>query len=145
VAVDDCERIRPGLVAQPVNTASSLAYCAAGAWVIQRAPGDGLCRLLGSASVAAGVGSILYHGPGGRTSRRLHDGSAVVLTGAIIAVLARRPAGGRAVAAVGCLAAGGAMHGASRSGRPLCRPDSVFQGHAAWHVLTAVAVVLAAG
>jgi predicted membrane channel-forming protein YqfA (hemolysin III family) len=28
---------------------------------------------------------------------------------------------------------------ASKTGGPLCRPDSVWQGHAAWHVLSAIA------
>src|SRR5207253_1750779 len=112
---------------------------------LRRARGDRRGRLLGTAAVAAGVGSVLYHGPGGLASRRLHDGSAVLLVGAIVAALARRPVGGRATAVVACLAAGGAMHAASRTGRPFCRPDSLFQGHAAWHLLTAAAVVLAAG
>ncbi|MGH8978237.1 MAG: hypothetical protein ACRDV7_09205, partial [Acidimicrobiia bacterium] len=30
-----------------------------------------------------------------------------------------------------------------RTGGPLCRPDSVLQAHAAWHVLTAAAVACA--
>jgi hypothetical protein len=144
VAVDDCERIRPGLVAQPVNTMSSLAYCAAGAWVLLQAPMNRPRLALGAAAVAAGLGSALYHGPGGQACRRLHDGSAVLLTGAIAASLPRRPTARRA-ATVGCLLAGSAVHAASRSGRPLCRPDSIIQGHALWHVLTAAAVVLAAG
>jgi hypothetical protein len=32
----------------------------------------------------------------------------------------------------------------TRSGAPLCRPDSVFQGHAVWHVLAALALWLLA-
>lgn len=32
----------------------------------------------------------------------------------------------------------------SRTGEVLCRPDSVLQGHAAWHILVAVSVVLTA-
>ena len=30
----------------------------------------------------------------------------------------------------------------SRTGAPLCRPDSLLQGHALWHVLTAVGAAL---
>jgi hypothetical protein len=30
----------------------------------------------------------------------------------------------------------------SRTGAPLCRPDSLLQGHAVWHVLTAVGAAL---
>ena len=32
----DCERLHDGLIAQPVNTASALAYVAVGAWLIGR-------------------------------------------------------------------------------------------------------------
>ena len=38
LAWSDCERVRPGFIAQPVNTWSSLAYCVAGAWIIARGP-----------------------------------------------------------------------------------------------------------
>ena len=42
---------------------------------------------------------------------------------------------------VGCeLGAGGGGRG--RSGSPLCDPDSVVQLHGAWHVLSALAVVV---
>lgn len=60
LALADCEHVRGGLVGQPANAASCLAYLGAGAALVARA---------------------------------------------------RR--------------------------RPLCRPDSLLQGHAAWHVLTA--------
>jgi len=32
----------------------------------------------------------------------------------------------------------------SRSGRPLCDPDTMFTGHAGWHVLIALAAMVAA-
>jgi hypothetical protein len=32
------------------------------------------------------------------------------------------------------------VHVASRTGGPLCRPDSRLQGHAAWHALSALAL-----
>jgi hypothetical protein len=34
----------------------------------------------------------------------------------------------------------GGLHVASRTGGPLCRPDSRLQGHAAWHALSALAL-----
>ncbi len=34
----------------------------------------------------------------------------------------------------------GGLHVASRTGGPLCRPGSRFQGHAAWHTLSALAL-----
>ena len=30
----------------------------------------------------------------------------------------------------------------TRTGAPLCRPGSVFRGHGAWHILTAIAIAL---
>ncbi|MFM2438871.1 MAG: hypothetical protein RLZ55_1696 [Actinomycetota bacterium] len=42
--------------------------------------------------------------------------------------------------AAGLLAAGAAVFALSRTGGPLCRPDSLLQGHAFWHVATAAAL-----
>ena len=144
VACDDCERIRPGLIAQPVNTASSVALCIAGAALLHRRahrPG----RALGLLAIAAGLGSVAYHGPGGRTSRIAHDASAVALAAGVVATLVvNPPRAARRVTSAGLFAAGAAVHRASRTGRLLCRPDSVLQGHALWHVLTAAAVVAVA-
>ena len=32
------------------------------------------------------------------------------------------------------------INGLSRTGGPLCRPESLLQGHAAWHVLSAASL-----
>lgn len=45
-------------------------------------------------------------------------------------------------AGLGALALGVAIFSVSRTGGPLCDPDSWFQGHGVWHVLTAVALAL---
>jgi hypothetical protein len=149
VARSDCERIRPGLLAQPVNAVSSLAYCAVGAWVWHRSqpqPTAGW-RIVAAASVAVGLGSAAYHGPGGRGSRILHDTSNVALAIAIAAKLlsADRPPRPELlkVAAVASIS-GIAVHHASRTDRILCRPDTLLQGHAAWHLLGALAVLTTA-
>ena len=42
------------------------------------------------------------------------------------------------------LALGLAAYAAGRSGSPLCRPDSLWQYHGAWHVLSAAAAGWAA-
>ena len=146
VAFSDCERIRPGLIAQPVNTVSSLAYVVAGAVLASRARREGgpleSRRLaVAAAAVAAGLGSVLYHGPGGRWSKRAHDTAlaALVLTQGIRRLGDRRPP--RRGAAV-LTATASALHAASRTGRPLCRPDALLQGHALWHVVSALAVVV---
>ena len=145
IAVSDCERARPGLIAQPVNTVSSLAYCAAGAWVLRRP--HTLRRLaLGISAIAAGVGSVAYHGPGGRAGKLVHDSSAAALAATIAVALVTGPVSVRQrLATLGCLGAGVAVHASSRTDRVLCRPDSILQGHALWHALGAAAVLTVAG
>jgi hypothetical protein len=195
----DCERLRDGLVAQPVNSASSLAYLVVGGWLLGRArrlePGSRpLALAYGLTVLAAGAGSIDYHGPGSPVEPWLHDlgvvapllgvaagdlarlgvrpalaltGLAGSLTGAGV-LLAAVPAAavplaaGAAVTVAGlelaawrrgsghgvparrvalaALAAGAVLDVLGRTGRPLCDPDSLLQGHAAWHVLTALAL-----
>src|SRR6266550_3909435 len=49
----DCERLHDGMLAEPVNALSSLAYVAAGVYVFRRHD-----RLQGAALVAVGVGSV---------------------------------------------------------------------------------------
>lgn len=78
--------------------------------------------------------------------------SSDLLFGALIAgavvfecALARRrsaPPPGRAVAAGACFLAAFAIWIPSRTGGPLCDPDSLLQGHAAWHLLCAASVWL---
>ena len=77
----DCERLHDGLIAQPVNTASALAYVAVGAWLLGRGlrpgasgPAHPATVAFGVAVAAAGVGSVDYHGPGSPAARLLHDG-----------------------------------------------------------------------
>jgi len=146
VAVSDCEEIRPGLIAQPVNTVSSLAYCAAGGWILLRGPRTRRRSSLGIAALAAGIGSVAYHGPGGRGGKWVHDITASALGSAVTsAVMSRHMSWGRRAVTVAVMAAAAGVHASSRTDGPLCRPDSVLQGHALWHVLTAAAAVAAAG
>ena len=56
----DCEALRDGLLAQPVNSLSSLAYVAAAIVLVRRQPRH---RVPALALAAVGVGSFLYHGP----------------------------------------------------------------------------------
>jgi len=92
VAASDCERIRPGLITQPVNTATSLAYVVAGGAVAIRArqaqrAGHGVAFAgpLAGALVLNGLGSVAYHGPGGRAGKWLHD-TGLVAVNATLAV-----------------------------------------------------------
>jgi hypothetical protein len=71
-------------------------------------------------------------------------GTAVTAAVLAEAVVARRPGprGGRAgrVVVLATLAAGVAAYLLGRTGGPLCRPESLLQPHALWHLLTAAAM-----
>jgi hypothetical protein len=195
----DCERLREGLLAQPVNSASSLAYLVVGGWLLGRAgrlgPGSRpLAFAYGLTVLAAGAGSVDYHGPGSAAQPWLHDlgvvapllgvaagdlarlgvspglalaalvgslggaggllrvapgvavplvaGAGVAVAGLELAAWRRGSGRGRAAWRVGlaALAVGAAANALGRTGRPLCDPDSLLQGHAAWHLLSAVAL-----
>jgi hypothetical protein len=111
VAEGDCERCRAGLVAQPVNAASSLAFVAAGLPLV--GDRDAASRAIGWAAVAAGLGSVAYHGPGTAAGRYVHDASLLALLGLMGADDASRAAGRdvppAVVAGVPALAAIGAL------------------------------------
>jgi hypothetical protein len=150
----DCERLHDGLIAQPVNTASALAYVAVGAWLVGRGlragPGRPLA-VVGLAVVAAGMGSVDYHGPGSPAARLLHDGGLYAVVGLVAwhEVTRRVRASGagwtsrrRAAyrAALAATAAGAACWWLGRTASPWCDPDSLLQAHAAWHLLGAAAL-----
>jgi hypothetical protein len=149
----DCERLRDGLIAQPVNTASALAYVAVGAWLAGRGlragPGRGPLVAFGLAVSAAGIGSVDYHGPGSPAARLLHDGSLYLVIGLVAWWEGARWVGrgrltprGRVAyrAALALAAAGAAGWWLGRTASPWCDPDSLLQGHAAWHLLGAAAL-----
>lgn len=199
IAAGDCERCRDGVVAQPVNTVSSLAFVVAGLFVACRASTRGeACRAetaLGWSAVAAGLGSVAYHGPGTRAGQILHDASLLAMLGALVtadiartthrspppAILGAVPVGATVLAAsrwsltaqvglgaLGAVAeiarvrgsrtsastrrraatevmvasAGAIGHALGRTGGPLCRPESPWQAHAAWHTAMATVLVL---
>ena len=145
----DCERIVGAALAQPVLAVTSLAYVAAGmavlCWAMRlTAP---LAGGAGVALVAVGAGSLAYHGPQPSWAELAHDWP-IVVAGAIYAAgLARSGRRQRRpvwAAAAGVFALGLAAYAAGRSGSPLCRPDSLWQYHGAWHVLSAAAAGMAA-
>jgi hypothetical protein len=139
LGASDCEALRDGVLAQPVNSLSSLAYLAAGAYVLRRGGPAAPALALG----AVGAGSVLYHGPMPPGAQAVHDGSIVALLAAASVVAWRRRSFPRPPAlAVVALAAGIVVNLLTRSGAPLCRPDNLVQGHAGWHVLTALAAAV---
>ena len=152
----DCERLHDGLIAQPVNTASALAYVAVGAWLVGRGlrshaagrprPGP---VVFGLAVAAAGIGSVDYHGPGSPAARLLHDGGLYAVAGYVAwAEVARRVGRSRLTPrgrvayriALAATAAGLACWWAGRTASPWCDPDRLLQPHAAWHLLGAAAL-----
>ena len=147
--LSDCERMGAAGLAQPVLALTSLAYAAAGIAVLCGAiRGRGLLAgAAGAALLAVGFGSFVYHGPQPPWAGPAHDWP-IVAVGAVCAVgLARSVRGERRsvwIAAAGVFALGLAAYAAGRSGSPLCRPDSLWQYHGAWHVLSGTAAALAA-
>ena len=145
----DCERIVGAALAQPVLAVTSLAYVAAGmavlCWAMRlRAP---LAGTAGVALVAVGAGSFAYHGPQPSWAELAHDWP-IIAAGAVYAAgLARsrrRKWRSAWAAAAGVFALGLVAYAAGRSGSPLCRPDSLWQYHGAWHVLSGAAAGWAA-
>ena len=134
----DCEALRDGWLGQPVNTLSSLAYVVAGTYVLR----NGESRTLALALAAVGVGSVLYHGPMPPGAELIHDGSILALAAAGPIAWQRGLIGRPPAAALATGAAAVVVNVLTRTGAPLCRPGSLLQGHAAWHILTAVALAL---
>lgn len=69
-AAADCESIGVGLLRQPVNSLTTLAFAVAGIVVMTRRPER---RWVGIALIATGVGSFLFHGPMPGGSEWAHD------------------------------------------------------------------------
>ncbi|GFG50386.1 hypothetical protein CQY20_06830 [Mycolicibacterium agri] len=143
----DCERIVDGALAQPVLAITSLAYVVAGivvlCWTLRlRAP---LASTAGVVLVAVGVGSFAFHGPQPAWAQPAHDwpiiAAAVVYAAGFVSSRQRRRLW---AAAAAVFVFGLAAYAAGRTGSPLCRPDSLWQYHGAWHVLSAAAAACGA-
>lgn len=149
IGSSDCERIVAAALAQPVLALTSAAYLAAGliavVWAARlRAP---LSLAAGVALVAVGAGSVVYHGPQPAWAGPVHDWPIVVLgllcvAGVIRSGIRRDWSGWLMPATI--FAVGLVAYVAGRTGSPLCRPDSLWQLHGAWHVLSAAAALGAA-
>ena len=78
----DCERLRDGFLAQPVNSISSLAMVAAGVLVIawaRRRSSPGAVGYFGGLLIVTGIGSAAFHGYPGPATTWLHDASLIGL------------------------------------------------------------------
>lgn len=103
-AAADCEAISDGLIGQPVNALTSLAFVIVGIVVVR----SGESRsLLGAALLATGVGSFLFHGPMPPGSEWAHDVSLawLLVVAATTGTRWFRWAGGPAFVLLGVLAA----------------------------------------
>jgi hypothetical protein len=137
----DCEALHGGWLGQPVNCVSSLAYVGAGVYVLRRSGPGPTPVAVAAALGAVGVGSVLYHGPMPAGAEAVHDGSLIALAATIMVTAGIRRSLPRPPAvALAAFGAALAINLLTRTGAPLCRPHSLAQGHAAWHVLTATAL-----
>ncbi len=156
IGSSDCERIRDGRLAQPVNALTSLAFVAAAGVVLARTRGRdrdrrGEVLAYGTILALVGFGSVAFHGPQPPGARAMHDWPIPVLLGLAVGTpVIRRIRGqvplpgwsrsrGALLAATG--AAAGLAYAGGRTGAPTCDPDSPLQLHGAWHVLSAAGFV----
>lgn len=156
IGASDCERIREGFLAQPVNTVTSVSYVVAGAVTLARHHHGGSAqrrdvRLYSAVLALVGVGSVAFHGPQPPGARAMHDLPILALLAVALGTPALRLRRGEAVLpgwtprrggalVVGTLA-GLSAYAGGRTGSPLCAPDSVVQLHGAWHALSAATFV----
>lgn len=153
----DCEMLGDGVLAQPVAALTSLAYVAAGAvllwrWRTLTLPRRRWAMLYAGLLALVGVGSVVYHGPGGSLAGVLHDLPIVALLAQAVLVPVARAVRGRPVlvglsrhdlVTLGLVAVlAGAAYVLGRTGSPACDPEALLQLHGAWHIASAVALSL---
>ena len=132
----DCELITDGLLAQPVNAISSLAFLVSASALVR----SGL-RIHAALMAALAVGSVLFHGFPSSVSSVVHDLALLALVITVVAIVFRRPS--IALSWPMALLVGGlVVWFFSRTGGPLCDPTSTVQGHAIWHLVAAIGVTL---
>jgi predicted membrane channel-forming protein YqfA (hemolysin III family) len=89
IGESDCERIGTGVLAQPVNAISSLAFALFGLIVLfsirAQDETERINRLIfGVLMISTGIGSVLFHGPQGPSSHFLHDATILLTMTAIV-------------------------------------------------------------
>lgn len=150
----DCEHIGTGWLAQPANAASSLAYVAVGGWLLHRAaerPNDRVSLVAaGTAMAVVGRASAAYHGPQPAWGGPAHDWSIAWLVVVLIGLSVWRVTlgTGRREGVTDARRWWAACMLGRRPHRLRRGPDriaavpagSLWQPHAAWHVLSALGV-----
>ena len=131
----DCERMTGGLLAQPVNSLSSVAFLVAAGVLLPAGR-----RIEAAVVGVAGVGSMWFHASPSGASEWLHDvGLYAAIAVAALGLWRRLAQSDVPVLATGLFGVGVVIWFFSRTGGPLCDPDGLLQGHAIWHVLAAAA------
>ena len=95
----DCEMLRAGWLAQPVNVWSSVAYLVGAAYVLVRGSAVGAAAL-----ALVGFGSFLYHGPQPPWAEPAHDLAITALLVVILGLRSSRPVPAALVGAVALVA-----------------------------------------
>jgi hypothetical protein len=90
-------------------------------------------------ALTAAAGGVAAANPSTTNLIAAVAGGAALTAGAVAATRVAAGRGWRVVAAA-CLGAGAVFHVLGRTGGRWCEPSSPWQPHAAWHVLTAVAL-----
>lgn len=134
----DCELLRDGLLAQPVNAVSALAFVVAGVWLWRRGRRD-----IAFVAALTGIASAWYHASPGGAASWAHDISLYALV-ALAAIELWRRISQRSlpVLAIAVFLLGLLFWSIGRTGSPFCHPESLLQWHAAWHVTAATASLL---
>jgi hypothetical protein len=153
----DCEAFQQGLLAQPVNSLTSLGYVVAGAWVGTRAVRQPRAErpwawAYAAVLVLVGLGSVDFHGTQSIIAKPLHDWPIVILIllSLVIAVRSwrrdRKPFPGlrRGVGLALAITAVAAplAFALGRTAALACYPSALLQLHGLWHILTAVGFAL---
>lgn len=158
----DCEAAGSGTIRQPANAWSSLGLVTAGMALLAASPigrGDWSGPAAAGGLTFAGLAAFLFHAGLTAWAARLDGIAAGILVAALAALAVHRgrrwvreraspgsPAGAKVALATLLpwllLAGGGVCWALGRSGGPWCRPGSLLQAHAAWHLLAAGAIFL---
>ncbi|MCH9817268.1 MAG: hypothetical protein K0U64_12610 [Actinomycetia bacterium] len=150
----DCERITTGLLAQPINAASSLSYLLVATGLLlwgARTRRLSVGLLWYSALLAlVGIGSVDYHGFGSPIAQWLHDIPILALLAlAVLTPIVRwrraEPvcpgAGAGLLTLIGAgFTVGLVTFALGGTGSPWCQPDDLVQYHAFWHMITAASL-----
>jgi hypothetical protein len=151
LGLSDCEAHLGGLLGQPANSLSTVAFGVVALWLLGRRERTWVTNGMALTLLAVGLGSFLYHGPAPQGAVIAHDAGIVAAAGLVLvlSVSAVRSVGPRLAAramtaALALLAFGWVLHALGRTGSVLCDPNAWLQPHAAWHLLSAVGLGLLA-